>query len=190
MPSGLRAKPPEHVLPAASYGLLIRHRCLRFMMLMIPKGYEQAKPGTMPDAKAVDAMNEVQRVAAEGRRAARARWAPSALDGRAHFLPRRQGQGDRRTLRRGQGGAGRLLDNPGEVSRGGDRVGLALPGLGERDHRGTLGAGVLGLPSRCSGSRGPVPRGEQARTAQRRVTRTTVSKRQGSPSSSGNSSSS
>ena len=29
---------------------------MRFMMLMIPKGYESAKPGTMPDAKAVDAM--------------------------------------------------------------------------------------------------------------------------------------
>lgn len=29
---------------------------MRFMMLMIPKGYEQAKPGTMPDAKAVSAM--------------------------------------------------------------------------------------------------------------------------------------
>jgi len=26
------------------------------MMLMIPKGYEEAKPGTMPDAKAVAAM--------------------------------------------------------------------------------------------------------------------------------------
>src|SRR5882762_7434668 len=29
---------------------------MRFMMLMIPKGYEQAPPGTMPDAKAVAAM--------------------------------------------------------------------------------------------------------------------------------------
>lgn len=29
---------------------------MRFMMIMIPKGYEQAKPGTMPDAKAVEAM--------------------------------------------------------------------------------------------------------------------------------------
>ncbi len=29
---------------------------MRFMMLMIPKGYEQAAPGTMPDAKAVDTM--------------------------------------------------------------------------------------------------------------------------------------
>ncbi len=29
---------------------------MRFMMLMIPKGYEKAEPGTMPDAKAVVAM--------------------------------------------------------------------------------------------------------------------------------------
>jgi hypothetical protein len=29
---------------------------MRFMMLMIPKGYENAKPGTMPDAKSVAAM--------------------------------------------------------------------------------------------------------------------------------------
>src|SRR5512136_1021549 len=29
---------------------------MRFMMLMIPKGYENAAPGTTPDAKAVDAM--------------------------------------------------------------------------------------------------------------------------------------
>jgi len=29
---------------------------MRFMMLMIPKGYENAEPGTMPDAKAVEAM--------------------------------------------------------------------------------------------------------------------------------------
>ena len=26
---------------------------MRFMMLMIPKGYEQAKPGTLPDTKAI-----------------------------------------------------------------------------------------------------------------------------------------
>jgi hypothetical protein len=29
---------------------------MRFMLLMIPKGYESATPGTMPDAKAVAAM--------------------------------------------------------------------------------------------------------------------------------------
>ena len=31
---------------------------MRFMMLMIPKGYERATPGAMPDAKAVAAMME------------------------------------------------------------------------------------------------------------------------------------
>jgi hypothetical protein len=29
---------------------------MRFMMLVIPKGYENAKPGTAPDAKAVEGM--------------------------------------------------------------------------------------------------------------------------------------
>jgi hypothetical protein len=29
---------------------------MRFMMLMIPKGYEKAAPGTLPDAKSVAAM--------------------------------------------------------------------------------------------------------------------------------------
>src|ERR1700726_3168235 len=29
---------------------------MRFIMLMIPKGYDKAAPGTMPDAKAVAAM--------------------------------------------------------------------------------------------------------------------------------------
>jgi hypothetical protein len=29
---------------------------MRFMMLMIPKGYEKAEPGTMPDPEAVSAM--------------------------------------------------------------------------------------------------------------------------------------
>lgn len=29
---------------------------MRFMMIMIPKGYEKAAPGTVPDAKAVAAM--------------------------------------------------------------------------------------------------------------------------------------
>ena len=29
---------------------------MRFMLLMIPKGYENAAPGTMPDAEAIEAM--------------------------------------------------------------------------------------------------------------------------------------
>lgn len=34
---------------------------MRFMMLMIPKGYETAEPGTMPDARAVEAMMKYNR---------------------------------------------------------------------------------------------------------------------------------
>jgi len=34
---------------------------MRFMLLMIPKGYESAEPGTMPEAAAVDAMMEYNR---------------------------------------------------------------------------------------------------------------------------------
>ncbi|MBV8806896.1 MAG: YciI family protein [Sinobacteraceae bacterium] len=34
---------------------------MRFMMLMIPKGYETAAPGTMPDPKAVEAMMKYNR---------------------------------------------------------------------------------------------------------------------------------
>jgi hypothetical protein len=38
---------------------------MRFMMLMIPKGYETAAPGTMPDAKAVAAMMEYNKALQE-----------------------------------------------------------------------------------------------------------------------------
>jgi hypothetical protein len=31
---------------------------MRFMMIMMPKGYEQAAPGTMPDAKSIENMME------------------------------------------------------------------------------------------------------------------------------------
>lgn len=34
---------------------------MRFMMLMIPGGYKKAEPGTMPDAKAVEAMMQYNR---------------------------------------------------------------------------------------------------------------------------------
>ena len=33
---------------------------MRFMMLIIPKGYEQARPGTMPDPNSVAAMMKIQ----------------------------------------------------------------------------------------------------------------------------------
>lgn len=38
---------------------------MRFMMLVIPKGYENATPGTMPDTKAVAAMMEYNKALQE-----------------------------------------------------------------------------------------------------------------------------
>jgi hypothetical protein len=38
---------------------------MRFMMLMIPKGYETAEPGTVPDAKAVGRAPARKRLRAE-----------------------------------------------------------------------------------------------------------------------------
>ena len=35
---------------------------MRFMMLMIPKGYETAPPGTIPDGEAIDAMTKYNEV--------------------------------------------------------------------------------------------------------------------------------
>lgn len=39
---------------------------MRFMLLMIPRGYERAQAGTMPDAKAVEAMMVYNRVFPRG----------------------------------------------------------------------------------------------------------------------------
>ena len=54
---------------------------MRFMMLMIPKGYENAAPGTMPRAEAVAAMMKYNEALTKAGRAARARRAPPALEG-------------------------------------------------------------------------------------------------------------
>src|ERR1043166_2716480 len=119
---------------------------MRFMMLMIPLGYEQAAPGTMPPADAVAAMmkynealkaagglvtldgpdppavgvggrdDEIQRGAESGGRAERAGRAASAVDGRARVVQGRQADRDRRAVRRSEGSARRLLDDRGEVA--------------------------------------------------------------------------
>ncbi len=60
---------------------------MRFMMLMISKGYETAAPGTMPDdLGALDAMMAYNRSLAEARGPARGRRPASAVDGRARVV--------------------------------------------------------------------------------------------------------
>jgi hypothetical protein len=51
-----RVKLAETVTLSVCSGKPYGETTMRFMMLMIPKGYESASPGTMPDAKAVEAM--------------------------------------------------------------------------------------------------------------------------------------
>jgi len=75
---------------------------MRFMMLMIPKGYEQARPGTMPDPNSVAVMmkyNESFQTA--GVLLPRDGLHPPSV-GAARQLLRRQAEGDRRAVRRDQ----------------------------------------------------------------------------------------
>src|ERR1700682_5531757 len=92
---------------------------MRFMMLMIPKGYEKAQPGVMPDAKAVAAMMKYNEALQKA-------GVLLALDGRARHLRRRQAQGDRWALHRGEGGYWWILDDSGQVEGGGGGMGIAL----------------------------------------------------------------
>jgi hypothetical protein len=66
---------------------------MRFMMMVIPKGYETAAPDAVPDAKAVARMMEYNRSLQKGGRTARARWTHSAFDRGARCLHRRQSHG-------------------------------------------------------------------------------------------------
>ena len=59
---------------------------MRFMMLMIPKGYESAEPGADAGRRGRGRDDEVQRGPAERRRAAGARRPAPALDGRAGLV--------------------------------------------------------------------------------------------------------
>ena len=59
---------------------------MRFMMLMIPKGYEKAAAGRHAGRQGRCGDDEVQRVPAEGGGPAGARWPASALDGRARLV--------------------------------------------------------------------------------------------------------
>jgi hypothetical protein len=85
---------------------------MRFMMLMIPKGYETAEPGTMPDPKAVEAMmkyNEDLQTA--GVLLSLDGLHPPSMGARVSFKggkPTVYG----RTFHRSQGSARWLLDDP------------------------------------------------------------------------------
>ena len=95
---------------------------MRFMMLMIPRGYETAAPGTMPTAEAVAAMmryNEALKdagvlITLDGLHppstGARVSFPTASLSSPTAPSP-------------SQGSARRLLDDRGQFARRGDRLG-------------------------------------------------------------------
>ena len=89
---------------------------MRFMMLMIPRGYETAAPGTMPPADAVAAMMKYNEALKEaGVLITLDGLHPPSMGARVSFRRRQAGR-HRRPLHRGQGGNRRLLDDRGRLA--------------------------------------------------------------------------
>lgn len=101
---------------------------MRFMMLMIPKGYEKAEPGAVPPADRVAAMMKYN-VDLQKAGVAFARRSTPAVDGRASFFQRREVERDRRPLCRNERDSRRLLDDSSEIEGRSDPMGVALPRL-------------------------------------------------------------
>jgi len=125
---------------------------MRFMMLMIPKGYERAAPGTAPDAKAVEAMMKYNRALQEaGVLLALDGLHPPSMGARVSF------RGGKPIVTDGpfaeQGGPRRLLDDPGQFAGRGHRVGQEMPRGRQRGHRDPSGAGAGGFSGGCTEGR-------------------------------------
>ena len=122
------------------------------------KGYEAAAPGTMPPAEAVAAMMKYnEALKAAGVLITLDGLHPPSMGARVSFA----------------GGKPVVTDGPFTESkevlggywmievksqRGGDRLGQALPGLQQRDHRDSPGAGDGGFSRRYPGSGGGICR--------------------------------
>ncbi len=104
---------------------------MRFMMIMYPKSYQTAKPGTVPDFKEMEEMGKYNEelgkagvlLALDGL------TPPATMSARVTFKERKI-DSYRRPVYRSQGSGRRLLDHPGEVARRGAGMGLAHPRKG------------------------------------------------------------
>jgi len=116
-----------------------QEKTMRFMMLMIPKGYEKAAPGTNAGRQAVAAMMKYNESLQKAGVLPRTRWTPAALDGRARHVLRREP-----TVTMGLSpkprSTRRLLDDSGEIEGRSDRVGQAVPWFGQRNDRSSPSA--------------------------------------------------
>ena len=104
---------------------------MRFMMIMFPKSYQNAKPGTVPDLKDI----EVTRRYNEQLQKAGVLLAldgltpPSTMSARVTFKNGKSKVTGRPVYRNQRSGR-RLLGDSGEVARRGARMGLAHPRKG------------------------------------------------------------
>ena len=112
---------------------------MRFMMLMIPLGYETAPPDVKLDPERMRAMmkyNESLKdagilITLDGLH-------PPSMGARVSFAAGKPVVTDG-PFTEFEGSAWRLLDDRCEVAGGGYRVGEQMPGFGERDHRNPAG---------------------------------------------------
>ena len=103
---------------------------MRFMMLMIPEGYATASPDKTPDAEAVAAMMKYNEALKEaGVLLSLDGLHPPSDGARVTFKGSAAPQVTPWTVSRRQGGTRRLLDDPGRLTAGGDRLGAPLPGV-------------------------------------------------------------
>jgi hypothetical protein len=104
---------------------------MRFMMIMFPKVYENAKPGWVPDFKDMEAMGKYneQLQKAGVLLALDGLTPPSTMRARVTFKSGKSKVTDG-PVYRNEGSGRRLLDHPGEVARRGARMGLAHPRKG------------------------------------------------------------
>ena len=120
---------------------------MRFMMLMIPKGYESAKPGAMPDAKAIAAMmkyNESLRKA--GVLLALNGLHPPSMGARVSRSAAENPRSTDGPFAEAKEVLGGYWMHPGEVQGRSRRMGITLPGIGQRNDRDPPGAECRDFP--------------------------------------------
>ncbi len=119
---------------------------MRFMMLMILKGYEKAQPGALPSAELVAAMTKYnQALTKAGVLLALDGLHPTSAGARISF------SGGRPSIKDGPFPEAREVVGGYwliQVKSRAERVGLALPRTGRGRDRGAAGPGAVGLPAR------------------------------------------
>ena len=132
---------------------------MRFMML-VPA--DKSRGGALPDEKMLPRWGSTTRSWRRPACCSTRRRAASALQGRARALQRRQAHGDRRPVHRSQGAHRRLLADPGQVARGGHRVGQARAARRRRSSRSARSSSCR-TSRRARRSSAPSSCGDEAR---------------------------